>query len=333
VSCPLCGDGREARHVLRAHGTDLVRCRRCRLVRIDPMPEAEALLAQYDGGYFADGARGYVDYVADEAVYRAEFRRRLRVIRAAGGRGVLLDVGCASGALLAEAGALGFDARGLEPAEDMARRAAERTGRPVHAGSLDDALLAPVSFDVVTLFDVLEHVPDPVRALRKLRIALRPGGLLALTVPDFGGWWARLAGARWPFITPWEHVLYFTRRTLALALREAGFVHVRFAPACTPVSFVTAAAKGPLPARWIPRALAHRGIGLPAGTLFALADAPAIPERAPRPASARPRPARCGRRGAPSRRSRSARRARRARPPAGRSRPRPRWGRGASSCR
>ncbi len=274
MSCPLCLDDRPPRHELRAHDADLVRCRQCGLVRVEPMPTAEAAAALYDDAYFRDAERGYVDYVADERVFRQEFRRRLRQVRAAGGRGRLLDIGCASGALLLEAQAAGFQPSGLEPAPGLARRAAETSGCPVIAGTLADALLAPASFDVVTLFDVLEHLVDPVRALRRLQVTLAGGGLLAVTVPDYGGLWARVSGRHWPFITPWEHLVYFTRRTLRGALVRAGFDCVQFHSARTPLSFGTLAAKSPWPDALVPSSWAHRGVGLPAGTLFATARAP-----------------------------------------------------------
>lgn len=265
------------KRLFEAHGSTLVRCPRCALVRVDPFPKAEEVLVQYDTGYFQDPERGYLDYVADEAVYRREFRRRLHVIRGAGGRGVLLDVGCASGGLLAEARDAGFEPSGIEPSEGMARRAHQRTGCPVHAGSIDDALLPAAHYDVITLFDVLEHLVDPLAALNKMRNALQPGGLVAVTVPDFGGLWARATGRNWPFVTPWEHVLYFTRRTMRRTLHAAGYRRVRFHAARTPVSLATAAAKGSLPAGLVPRRWRHRGIGLPAGTLFALAQTPTSP--------------------------------------------------------
>jgi SAM-dependent methyltransferase len=322
LTCPLCGDRRPARRVRHVHGADLAACRDCGLVRVDPLPPPAQAARLYDDAYFHDPQRGYADYVGDEAVFRAEFRRRLRVLRAAGGRGRLLDVGCASGGLLVEAVAAGFAPSGLEPAPGMARRAAEASGCPVRQGTLQDALLAAASFDVITLFDVLEHLADPRPALRRLRQALVPGGLLGVTVPDYGGLWARLAGARWPFLTPWEHLLYFTRRTLAAALGRAGFEAVHFATARTPLSLGTLAAKSPWPAVLVPAGLAHRGFGLPCGTLFALARTPALR------AGARSRS-----RAAPSRRSRSAPDAGRAPPPGGPPPPRPPWGRASSSGR
>ena len=274
MSCPLCESTRPARLELRVHEANLVRCKHCGLVRVDPLPTPAEAARLYDDHYFRDAVRGYVDYVADEGVFRAEFRRRLRVLHGLGARGRLLDVGCASGALLIEAKALGFAPVGLEPAPATARRAAEKSGCPVLAHPLQDALLAPAAYDVITLFDVLEHLAQPLLALERLRRTLAPGGLLAVTVPDYGGLWARASGRHWPFLTPWEHLLYFTRRTLHATLCTAGFERVRFHPACTPLSFGTLAAKSPVPAALVPSFLRHRGLGLPAGTLFATARTP-----------------------------------------------------------
>lgn len=235
------------------------------------MPRAADAAAQYDDDYFRDGARGYVDYAADDAVFRAVFRQRLQTLRRSGAGGTLLDVGCATGGLLLEAKALGFAPRGIEPAPATARRAAERTGCPVFTGTLGAALLPAATYDVITAFDVLEHLTDVGPALHRLRLALAPGGRLAVTVPDFGGAWARLSGRRWPLLTPWEHLLHFTRRSLRSALRTAGFRSVAFHPTATPLGFGTLAARVGLGAAVVPAGWRHRGFGLPFGSLFCVA--------------------------------------------------------------
>ncbi|MDJ0976246.1 MAG: methyltransferase domain-containing protein [Planctomycetota bacterium] len=269
MSCPLCRSEARAKVVFHSKPKPLVRCPQCGLVRVDPMPTRTEALGQYDDDYFKDPVHGYVDYLADEPVFRAEFRRRLRTIRAAGGRGRLLDVGCATGALLLEARAQGFVPSGIEPAEETARRAHARTRMPVRASSIEDALLDRAWYGVITLFDVLEHLVDPVATLAKLRVALRQDGLLAVTVPDLGSWWARASGKRWPMITPWEHLTYYTRRTLTRMLHAAGYARVRFHAARTPLSLRTLAAHV-TPAAWIPPV--HKELSLPFGTLFALAE-------------------------------------------------------------
>lgn len=273
--CSLC-HGTKNRVALRHRDGTLVRCLGCGLVRVDPMPSAEAALAPYDASYFKSDA-GYRDYEGEERVFRAEFRRRLRRIAPTGARGTLLDVGAATGAFLVEAKAAGFDVRGIEPSP-AAERARAR-GLDVLHGPIEAAALPAESIDVVTIFDVVEHLVDPLATLARLRLALRPGGLLVVTVPDFGGWWARTSGSRWPFVTPKEHLQYFTRRTLRASLVAAGFEVETIGLAGTPVSFGSLARKslGPLGAS-AERALGRlslRGLSLPFGTLFASARRPA----------------------------------------------------------
>lgn len=277
AACALCGETRR-RTVLRHRDGVLVRCARCGLVFVDPMPSPSEAIVPYDATYF-HRATGYRDYAGEERVFRAEFRRRLRRAglrarrpAAPGGRR-LLDVGAATGAFLAEARARGFDVAGIEPSPAAA--AARARGFDVFEGPIEAATYAPSSFDVVTIQDVLEHLVDPCGALRLVGGWLRRGGALVVTVPDFGGWWARTSGARWPMITPKEHLHYFTRRTLRRLLRATGFEVEAIGLAGTPVSYGSLARKalGPIgPA--IERSLgplASRGTALPFGTLFAVA--------------------------------------------------------------
>jgi 2-polyprenyl-3-methyl-5-hydroxy-6-metoxy-1,4-benzoquinol methylase len=244
------------------------------------MPTAAEAITLYDESYFR-GESGYVDYEADARVFRAEFRRRLRALRALGAHGRLLDVGCAAGLALLEAKRLGFSPSGLEPEPAMAARARARTGVPVLAASLEQALLQRGQREVVTCFDVLEHFVDPLAALRRMRQALVPGGWVAVTTPDFGGWWARVHGRRWPFITPHEHLHYFDRRRLMALFQAAGLTDLRVLHARTPASFATLIQHAvPFLSR-TPRSLIGRGVGLPFGTLF-LAARSASPSSASR---------------------------------------------------
>jgi len=270
VSCPLCGSEEPRRRVLEGRGGVLVRCPRCDLVTVDPMPSRASALALYDAEYFR-GGKGYVDYLADEPVFRREFRRRLRHLQGTPAPRRLLEIGCATGALLDEARKAGFAPRGIEPASGIAALARERTGLPVDAVAVEEIDLPEGSFDAVVLFEVLEHLTDPLATLRRLRTLLVPGGVLALSVPDFGSLWARASGRFWPLYTPWEHLLYFTRGTLRHALEEAGFASVHFPPARTIFSLGTMVQR--LGLRKLPGRAASLGIALPFGTLFAVAEA------------------------------------------------------------
>lgn len=302
--CPICGGVARGTALVHRDG-HLARCLRCGLVSVDPLPARDVALAQYDAAYFA-GDAGYRDYASEERHFRREFRRRLRRIRAAGGRGRLFDVGAATGAFLLEARDAGFAVAGVEPADAVASRARAR-GLDVATGTAETFERAPGSVDVLTCSDVLEHLVDPVAALRRFRAALAPDGLLVLSVPDFGGLWARASGARWPFVTPREHLHYFTRRTLRRALEVAGFVPSGIGLAGTPVSLGSLARR--LPGRSgvaVERRLGRRadaGLALPFGTLFAVARlAEAALNEGPGP-PARAEPARPSRSPAPPPRS------------------------------
>jgi SAM-dependent methyltransferase len=270
--CAGCASLRR-RVALRAPGGTLLRCRDCGLVSVEPLPTLAVALAQYDGAYFR-GDHGYRDYAAEEANYRATFRRRLQRIRGFGGAGRLLDVGAATGAFLLEARQARFDVAGLEPVDSIAE-AARKRGLDVRTGSIESLASSLDVFDVVTAFDVVEHLVDPLGGLRALASAVRGGGLLVVTVPDFGGLWARASGRRWPFITPPEHLHYFTRRSLRGALRTVGLDVLEVSTVSTPLSFGTLARKaaGALarPLERLLGPLADRGGALPFGTLMAVA--------------------------------------------------------------
>lgn len=135
----------------------------------------------------------------------------------------VLDVGCALGFMLAEARALGWDAVGLETSEFAARYASEHTGCPVHVGNLQNANFPSNSFDVVTLMDIIEHVPDPCALLREVFRVLRPGGTIFLVTPNFGSFFVWLYRESAYGIGPEEHVTYFNSRSMETALANAGF--------------------------------------------------------------------------------------------------------------
>jgi len=137
------------------------------------------------------------------------------------GQGRYLDVGCGSGGTLGVARALGWQAAGIEMDREAAARA-RRFADEIHVGDVLSAPFAPERFDVVTAFHVLEHVPDPVRVMRRMLEWLAPGGLLIVEVPNAGGLGARLFGPAWSGLELPRHLSQFTERSLAAVVERAG---------------------------------------------------------------------------------------------------------------
>jgi SAM-dependent methyltransferase len=220
--CALCRVVDGARPLFEVDRALIVRCSSCRLVRQATRPTSPSEL--YDGTYYStsDPKGGYANYFLDAIVNRKTFADRLRLIeRRFGRRGRLLDVGCALGDFLIEAERVGWLAEGVEVSDFAAAHARDR-GLRVHAGELERSGLADASYDVITLYDTIEHLQDPVGTLREIRRVLAPGGLLHLVTPNVASLQARLLGRRWYHYKPGEHLYYFSPLTLRRAIEAAG---------------------------------------------------------------------------------------------------------------
>jgi SAM-dependent methyltransferase len=155
-------------------------------------------------------------------------RRLARVVRLLGkppAQCRLVDVGCSRGAFVVFAHELGFAAEGVEPAPHIAAEA-RAAGRNVKTGLLEDQSYPDASFDCLTLFEVIEHLPAPLRLLGECRRILKPGGVLLLSTGNGESWTARVLKGRWDYFRIEKdagHVSFFNPRSLALAGERAGF--------------------------------------------------------------------------------------------------------------
>jgi SAM-dependent methyltransferase len=193
----------------------LLQCRRCDFRFADPstVPDLLALYGALDDPAYSDTA----------GVRRVQQRTLIDALRRhRPDAHTLLDVGAANGLLVDEASRAGMVGVGVEPSETLAAEA-RALGVDVHTGVLPHPDLADRQFDVVTLIDVIEHVPDPVDLLRLARARLAPGGCVMVVTPDIASLAARALGRRWWHLRL-AHVVYFTRVTLTRALATAGLV-------------------------------------------------------------------------------------------------------------
>lgn len=223
--CPACGAGRPAPLFVK-DGHAMVRCADCSCVYLAQDPATIDFQALYGESYYTGGSDAvFADYVGQEAARRAQARRKLWLLRHLPPRlpaaGRLLDVGCAAGFFLAEARHF-YEVQGVELSTWSSAYARERLGLPVITGTLQQAALPAAHFDVITLWDVIEHVPDPVPLLTEAARVLRPSGRLVLTTGDWGSAYAQARSADWHLMTPPWHLTMFSRATMARAAGRAG---------------------------------------------------------------------------------------------------------------
>ena len=224
--CISCGS-RYAVPFIEAPPYKIMGCTSCTLRFLWPQPDQLAQADLYEEKYFrsAEGLeRGYAEYVEQADNHRATFRDRLRCLPLPAGERRLLDVGAATGFFIEQAIAHGWRAEGVELSHWAAEYARQTLAVPVREGTLLDARFADRTFDAITMWEVIEHLPDPRTELSEARRILRHGGMLHLSTPDAGSLVAKCAGKRW---LGWrkfpEHLYYFDLASLRRLLSTAGF--------------------------------------------------------------------------------------------------------------
>ncbi|MFM9123920.1 MAG: class I SAM-dependent methyltransferase [Actinomycetota bacterium] len=289
VRCPLCGADDYTVRIEDTMGTRvadprvhytctssafgehgrIVECRSCHLVYMNPRPHHEAVVENY--GEVEDQ-----EYIEEEQGRLETFAESLELVRRYRPSGRLLDVGCHVGTFLTLAEAAGYEVAGVEPSRWGSEIARGRIGGHVHCGAVEDAPLPEGGYDVITLWDVIEHLPDPALDIRAIHAALRPGGIFAVSTMDVESLFARAAGRRWPWYMQ-RHLVYVSRRTLPEILRRAGCqicevtTHVRRVRLTYLASRLDAysSTAGRLVGRALERAgLAERTVGVSLGDIF-----------------------------------------------------------------
>ena len=219
ISCGLCGAASKTPLLVcedkpSNENRVIVRCAACGLVYVSPrkLQPYEAIdAAWYERDYFPKvSIQVFIDLIDS-------------VERLAPRRGALLELGCSVGYLLDVARARGWSVSGVDPstvARDWARKYLQLDVRPAPASACG---FEPGSFDAVVAVEVIEHLADPLAALREVRPLMKPGGLLFLTTPNIDSKAFRDLGRKWPPIDPFGHIYYFIPETMRLLLDKAGF--------------------------------------------------------------------------------------------------------------
>jgi 2-polyprenyl-3-methyl-5-hydroxy-6-metoxy-1,4-benzoquinol methylase len=215
-TCPLCGAGGAA-PLFRKRQTDYWRCAACtfRFATPEVNPNLTQTLEGYEDAYLQ-----YLAADASDAANFASLSRWMELFAPLAGKR-LLDVGAGSGKLVRVLRGCGVDAHGIEPSRALFDRFL--AGDPAFTCATLDQLRAsaPQTFDIVTAFDVIEHVADPRGLLRAVSACLEPGGAFFASTPDVESLVARAFGRRWHFYYSY-HLSYLGPRTIARAAAPHG---------------------------------------------------------------------------------------------------------------
>jgi len=226
VPCLFCGvRDEEVRFVEEPFR--VVRCRRCSLTYVNPRLPSDTLHAMYQEDYWeSERARdfGYTAYLADAALYLETFRMRSEVLAPyARPPGRVLEVGCAAGFFLRVMEDAGWTTTGLEIARPMVEHARRELGLPdVRHGDLLDIELPERHYDVIALWDVIEHLEDPREHLARAVPLLADDGVVVIETQNVASWFARALGRRWTHYKHEEHLYHFDPATVRRLLADVG---------------------------------------------------------------------------------------------------------------
>ena len=249
-ACDLCGSTERftlATERFAGYEFRVVKCPRCGLAYSCPRPspklrqqlhDPQIRNALADAGIIADQHRipeGVPTIFAwdSQTVHVPNYERGLRVLSRLGAPGRLLDVGCAGGRFVQLAQEAGFQAKGCDIMPEQIEYGVKELGLDLVAGELQDLRFGEGEFDVVTLWDVIEHVPSPLTLTTEIARILKPGGHLLVQTPNFAlrELLSALGRSQNPDqyrLISFEHIYHFTPRTLSRLLRRAGFPRVRY---------------------------------------------------------------------------------------------------------
>lgn len=219
-ACPTCGST-DAAHELDKDHMQLVRCRACDLVYVSPTFDEAHYKTVYSSQEYQDIVR---DLGIESHAYRVQRfgRERVRLMQpfvTAAPR--YLDVGCSTGFVVEAARDAGWAATGID-LNPSAIEFGRSRGLDLKSVALEEAGFAANTFDAVSLFDVLEHLLDPLATLRACARLLKAGGIVFLYVPNYDSASRLLMGKDAHFIWPTHHLNYYTPSTILDLMRREG---------------------------------------------------------------------------------------------------------------
>lgn len=219
TACPICYSNKYKIYLVR-NEICYLRCNECNMVYLKDVPSDEALAKFYSSDFFNED----INTIIKDTVERK--REQLKMVESLlPAKGRLLDIGCGHGYFLKEAKDQGWEVHGLDISPSAKKFVKQTTGIDIFLGNIEEAHYRDSYFDVVTLWDVLEHTPDPFKILKEVWRIVKKGGIVATSTPNARGINAICYKDRWPYydFKKYGHILQFSPDTLKKLLKRSGF--------------------------------------------------------------------------------------------------------------
>lgn len=236
-NCPVCGaqkfdpfiSGKD--YFLTGEAFDIVKCHACGFRFTNPRPRAEDLGRYYESSDYishSDTRKGFFASIY-QMVRKYTLSRKLVLISKFQQKGKILDIGCATGQFLNYMSEHGWNTTGIEPDEKTRSRAISDFGLEVFPQEQLN-VFDKSSFNVITMWHVLEHVADIDERMLQLNNLLKPDGTLIIAVPNCNAYDAKKYGKFWAGYDLPRHLSHFTKEDVRLLLEKYGFTIVNILP-------------------------------------------------------------------------------------------------------
>jgi len=226
-SCPICG----SKNIVKAQN-ELSRCKECSLQFLANFKSPEYYNQIYNKNYFNGDV--YKNYLEEELYRRQLFSEKIKLIRKhIPGEGSVLDIGCGMGFFLMEMQNKGYHVDGLEISEYAAQIASEKVNTSIITGDLTNTSFKSTQFNIVTFWDVLEHIYDPVESLKRVSRIIKNDGVLVVETLNISSLTVKILKEKWPLYYPPYHIYYYNQSSMIRLLHRAGFQIVKTFPVQT----------------------------------------------------------------------------------------------------
>lgn len=234
INCPLC-ESKKYNSKYKIKKYNIVECSSCKHIYLNPRPGDEVLYGLYDAAYFiGHGFDKTVNYLqtkekpSNEEIKEAQWL--INEIKKYRKNGTLLDVGCSYGFFLGVAKQTGFDVAGTDISPAVKEYVKEKLKVPISIGVLEKVEIEKEKYDIITMTEVVEHLPYPKKTLAHIKELLRQGGIIVIQTGNINSIKARWYGKRWDYFTLPGHINYFSIPSLTKTLIELGFSILKIIP-------------------------------------------------------------------------------------------------------